>query len=389
MKSRSRLIAVGIATTTMLTVSLVAAAPAQAVPPTVPAIELPAGTGGDSSFLSEYGAASPASRVIPIGPATTSLEIDPPFDPFYELACSLANAEGAVVAERYWGEDDVDQAPPFVLAVPPASVTTDGGPYLVDCSSQSESTSRVQWTLTADAAAPAAVVLEHDPATYVRLTEFEPLDGGSWALDTPVALGERVRIRGSAGTWFPAGSAYDLATSIEVPDGDVPFWSGPAEQVAATASGDVVGLSIPESLPASVGTAIRVFARARSTVPATATTPEITTVRSWSTRLIIVDKAATGTSLRLDRTLALTSRTTVRAQVTVTAEPAEPVVGTVTLVVDGTPRSRTALSGTGTVTSTIRLPKLGRGTHAIVAVFEGGDTLLGSTSPTRSVRILL
>nr|WP_162241174.1 Ig-like domain-containing protein [Leifsonia sp. Leaf325] len=389
MKSRSRLIAVGIATTTMLTVSLVAAAPAQAVPPTVPAIELPAGTGGDSSFLSEYGAASPPSRVIPIGPATSSLEISPPFDPFYELACSLANAEGTVVAERYWGEDDVDQAPPFVLSVPPASVTTDGGPYLVDCSSQSESTSRVQWALTADAAASAVVVLEHDPATYVRLTEFEPLDGGSYALDTPVALGERVRIRGNAGTWFPAGAAYDLATSIEVPDGDVPYWSGPAEQAAATASGDVLGLSIPESLPASVGTAMRVFARARSTVAGTATTPEITTVRSWSTRLIVVDKAETGTTLRLDRTLALTSRATVRARVTVTAGPAEPVVGTVTLFVDGKPRSQTALSGTGTVTSTIRLPKLDRGSHVIVAVFEGGDTLLGSTSPSRSVRILL
>ncbi|MEL4318551.1 Ig-like domain-containing protein [Leifsonia sp. YIM 134122] len=389
MKSRSRLIAVGMATTAELTVSLVAAVPAQAVPPTVPAIELPAGVGGDSSFLSEYGATSPAARVIPIGPATTSLAISPPFDPFYELACSLEDAAGTLVAERYWGEGDVDQAPPFVMPVPSASITTSGGPYLVDCSSQAESTSRVQWTLTADAAAPAAVVLEHDPITYVRLTEFEPLDGGSYALDTPVALGERVRIRGSAGTWFPAGAGYDLATSIEVPDGDFPFWSGPAEEEAATASGDVVGLTIPESLPASAGTAIRVFARARSTVAGTATTPETTTVRSWSTRLVVVDKAATSAALRLDRTLALTSRATVRAHVTITAGPTETIAGRVSLFIDGKPSSQAAITGIGEATTTIRLPKLGRGSHAIVAVFEGGDSLLGSTSPSRSVRILL
>ncbi|KQX06769.1 MULTISPECIES: Ig-like domain-containing protein [unclassified Leifsonia] len=386
MKFRSRLVAAGIATATMVAVSLATAAPAQAVPPTVPAIELPVGAGGDSSYLSEYGAQSPSSKVIPIGSATSSLEISPPFDPLYELACTLADATGAVVAERYWGEDEVGQSPPFVMTVPSGSVSLSGGPYVAECSSQSESTSRVRWTMTAAADAPATVVLRHDPQTYVRLTEYEPLDGGSYATDTPVALGERLRIRGAANAWFPAGSRYEVVTEISTGGGTA---AGPAADVAITAAGDVVGLTIPVGIPAEPGESIGLSVQVTSTIPGTSTTPEQVLQRRWQTRLAVVEKATTQTALRLDRTLALSGRTTVRALVSVFAPDGQPITGTVTVFVDGKASGEVQVTGAGSASGVVRLPGLKRGLHSVVAVMGGTDSSRGSTSPSRLVRVLL
>ncbi|KQO99806.1 hypothetical protein ASF30_07930 [Leifsonia sp. Leaf264] len=391
MKSGSRLVAVGIAAVTILSASFLAASPAQAAPPTVPALELPAGISGDYSYFLEYGAVSPASRQIPIGPATTALQIYPPFYPQYELDCSLEDAGGAVVAERYWDEDEVRQPAPFVFVVPAGAITVPGGPYTVDCMSRSESTARAAWTMTVDAAAPASVVLNHAPEKETRETQYDPLNGGSLAWETPVSLGERLRLRGEVGIWFPAGSTYTLTTAISVLDDETGGGTaaGPAADVSATAAGDVLGLTLPASIPAEPGGAIGVSAIATSTVPGTSTTPEQVLERRWYSRLLVVEKAATQTSLRLDRTVALSGRTTVRAHVAVTAPAGEPVAGTVTVFVDGKASGQAAVSGSGTVASVVRLPRLKRGVHSVVAVFGSTDTLLGSTSASKSVRILL
>ncbi|WP_345802572.1 Ig-like domain-containing protein [Microbacterium sp. AZCO] len=368
------------------TIALVAgsAATANAAPPTVPAIDLPAGNSGDSSFIFEYGAPSPPSRLLTIGSDTTRILFDPPFGPAGpEMFCKLVASDGTTIAERLWEDDwwSTDHG----LDVPAGAISDDGALYTASCVTQMESRSEARWTLVGDAGAPAELTLNHSAEKATRITERDPLDGCCAPDDIAIAPGERIRIRGSAGIWFPLGSAVRLEARIEGSSGG----TVPAEQVSATSDGSVLGLTIPSGIAAAPGDRLRVFVESTSTVSGGATSADQVLTRLWNHSFVVAEKQATTTALTLDRRYALTSRTAVNARVVVTDPAGGQVDGTVTLIVDGRSGPATTVVGTGSASAVLRLPALSRGPHTVVAVFGGSERLLGSTSPTRQVRILL
>lgn len=91
-----------------------------------------------------------------------------------------------------------------------------------------------------------------------------------------------------------------------------------------------------------------------------------------------VKRAYSATGVRLAyRRIHATSRGRVR--VTVTPSTAPPT-GTVTVKIDGRKRLATTLGPTQAGSVALALPRLGRGTHRVVAVYGGSRGLYGSTS---------
>ena len=304
------------------------------------------------------------------------------------MACNLLARDGSLIAERFWLDDEWWSAP-HTLDVPEGAVKGDGAAYTASCWARGEYSMDAIWSLVGEENAGAELTLDSAPEKATRITEREPLDGGRDVLDTVVAPGERLRVRGPSGIWFPPGSAYSLDVELEVyPSGGVSLVR-PAEQVAATADGAVLGFTIPGDVAASPGDHIAVLAEATSTVPGSQTTPDQVTKRLWNTRLVVAAKTTTTTSMTLDRRYGLSKWTPVNAGVVVTAPGGGLIDGSVALIIDGQRGPEIRLSGAGSAEATIRLPDLGRGLHSVIAVFEGSGSLVGSESARRQVRILL
>ncbi|WP_243074816.1 hypothetical protein [Microbacterium sp. SS28] len=393
MNARSRVGAALVTAVIMMGGAAAVGGSAAAAPTATAAVrDFSTGNTGDSSFVLEYGATTPASRLITIGPDTRTIVFAPGFGPQGdEIACNLLAADGSLIAERYWSSNEW-WSPPYdrTLTVPTGAVAGVGEAYTASCAARAEASYLSIWNLVGAGDAGAQLTLDESPAKATRTTEREPLDGARDATGSPVALGDRVRISGPAGIWFPPGSTPVLDVRLEVSVGGGTTTTGPAEDVEATVDGAVLSFTIPRSLPAKPGDDIVVRAESTSTVPGSNTAPDRVTTRIWVARLAVESATtASTTGLTLDRRYGVSTLSAGTARVVVTDPLGGPIAGSVVLVIDGKSRPPVVVSGVGSVSTTIRLPKLGRGLHTIVATFGGSESLSSSTSPARQVRILL
>ena len=185
----------------------------------------------------------------------------------------------------------------------------------------------------------------------------------------PVVTGLRrvgYRLSATPGGWNPDASTLTFAWQWQRVDSQ-----GNARDIpGATAS--TYALTAAE-----VGQGIRVRATGQRAgyAPESGYSDETEVKRSYS---------ATGVRLAYRRIHA-TSRGRVR--VTVTPSTAPPT-GTVTVKVDGRRRVATTLKPTQAGSVALLLPRLGRGTHRVVAVYGGSRGLYGSTSRVTTLTVV-
>jgi len=363
--------------------SLVFAGPATAAPPPIEAAYEIRYSSVDST-LREYGADAPPEKRWEVGTATRTFFISFDFR-LSDVFCDLYDASGATLASVsiYGGhQEEEEQVVRFDI---PAGVLVAESRYDVACVNGYYGEGRLTWHLIASAAIPGTTTeLAVDPARLVRTTQttsfFDP-EGDH----EPLAQGERVRVVGTPGAFAPEGQRGPLSVTLTAEDRSVE----PVAIGGATTSpdGSSVTLTMPTGLSPAFASGWRLLVRVAGTTAAGAAGPEIVRMREFGALVELTDKATTSSTLWLSAsTVAVTKP---KATIKVVAHDGSVPAGNVIVYADGYPVARATLTVADQGRIVVPLPRLSRGSHTIVALFQSGDSLIGSMSAPRPLRVLL
>jgi hypothetical protein len=342
-----------------------------------------------SDLTQEYGADSPAELRIEIASTTTTLDLRFYFGLSDLTGCSLRDRSGTALASSQQGP--TDEEPTFLLPIP-AGVLVAGQGYDVTCRNGYYAERGIVWHVNAVSdGVDTTTVLTPDPACLVRIVR----ENVFFESDTPperIVPGDVVRVISAPGTWTPPGSTSGTLTVTLNSAGGTPGEVTLRDAVVAD-DGSTVTFTMPQSVPFGYSGGVFIIVEVSGTTPADGSDPEIVNIQRLHATTAPYDSppaptvTATTTSLSLSRSTVLYSKS--NATVTVSTADGRAALGPILLLGDGNPIARATLSAASGGEIVVTIPRLSRGTHSIVAVFEGTQTQLASSTTPSRLRVLL
>ena len=235
---------------------------------------------GTYAYAWEFGAPTPATRVIGIGASTRMLDIALPFRSFNTLTCTLRDAAGVVRsrADFPWTEGFVSARLPvpagFVVAGSKAIVT-------VECRDRTVDWIRARYSMLEQAGAPATLTLTDDPSKltmYATRLAYIP----EWASTGPhnasgagqtIMTGDTVRLIGDIGAFRPDDRTPSLTATLT--SGAVVL---AGQNVWASDDGSMMGFTVPPGLTSG---RVDIAMKSVSTTAGTLDHEKVSTVTTW------------------------------------------------------------------------------------------------------------
>jgi hypothetical protein len=339
--------------------------------------------------IQEYGADAPPELRIEIASTTTILDLRFYFGLLDLTGCSLRDRNGTSLASSQQGPTDVE--PTFLLPIPAGALVAGRG-YDVTCSSGYYAQNGIIWHVVAvSGRTDTTTVLTPDPARLVRIVRNNVFFEVS-APPERIIPGDAVRVISAPGTWTPPGSTPGTLTVTLYSAGGIPGEVTLRDAIVAD-DGSTVEFTMPQTLPFGYSNGVFIRLRVSGTTPATGGASEIVNTQGLNVFTAPYDSppaptvTATTTSLSLSRSTVLYSKS--NATVTVSTADGSAAVGPILLLGDGHVIARTTLSAASDGEVVVTIPRLSRGTHSIVAVFEGTQIQLDSSSTPSRLRVLL